>query len=293
MSKPGVVVALRLATVAAAGLLVGCAGPEAAKQARQNAAAARPIVWNPCAFDPTDDGPILDDVATEIDREWPGVTAPKGLLAAFSGARPLTRFPIPGIPTSCDGPGPCEIPVLISLDSKDNCIAALAFPRFCVGKNGQGEKPERITFVLANLVSGGTAKPYSPITGKDFQFVARNNGFPLVGSAAIGVDLHELHTGLLPARKRRNFTDQDSHSYKNGKEFFMPVPPPRNWDGLSFSWKVGKDNTADPNRPRHANRIGRVAGAVMAIPMVVDNRVGKAPNTHCKPVDPMIVNVAN
>lgn len=270
--------------------MAGCAAeytaPPGPVQAQVQAQGQAVVQREPWDFDDIRDQPILDSVAQDISdvpvwRRFPPApgTATPDYPASAPAAPPVfgaTGF-YPNVAQVCDTDDPvCEIPVLVRETAGGHCYAVLPFNRYIVRSGGS--RPAQLRFVLAKWDS--TNKTWAPRPASDRYRFNGGETVPLFGKQA-GVYIHELHR-VGSANQRRPmaqayFTNQTLDS-----------------QGLQATWAVGTANTwARPPR-RKENTIGRVYGGVMAAALVVNENV--LPNDYrrfCKPVDPIIVNVAN
>lgn len=276
---------LAFALLAAHVLLAGCV---ASGGERGPIAQAQPLrdEW---AFDPIRDRPILDSVEAELlgDQRWgsfppvPDPMTPDRLTSSVPAAESSIVVRIqgvyPGIAVSCARRRVCEIPVLIREAPDKHCYAVLPFERLIIGP-GQ-PRPEKLKFVLAKWDS--STKTWSARSAADAYRFNRTEQVPIFGKRE-GVFIHELHDAGSGNHRREDLT----------LPYFINAG--MDTQGMVSTWEVGSVNTWKPPRGRPENTIGRVVGGVMAAALVVNGNVPVGDHRrHCKPVDPIIVNVAN
>lgn len=235
---------------------------------------------------------ILCDVEKEVGGYWsgfpplPGSTIcgdPNAIGAIASGAIHFLGGDYPNVPKSCVNAKTCEVPVLI-IEQAGYCFAVLPFNRFPVFKRGaSGTQPEQLSFVIASWDEQSKQWAKRP-ESDNFRFNVADTA-PLFGAKA-GVYIHELHQRASPrqahVRKDLGFDCEADYFCKQTVDN----------SGLVATWTVGKKRTWRRPENLKENFIGRVYGGVMAAALVI-NKNKNAKSTFCKPVDPIIVNVAN
>lgn len=270
----------------AVGLAVLCAacGSAARDPAKQTRPASEP--WEGHATD----GGVLRDVADEIDIHWPGFPSlPSSRMgdnatvavAAGDASVGFLGGDYPNVPKSCVNTKSCEIPVVIR-ESAGHCFAVLPFIRFPVVWPRLGTQPETLHFVLAKWDE--VQKVWTKRDAKDNYRFNTSEIAPLFGGKK-GVFIHELHSGPPGVKHRR--VDMSGSC---GSSYFCDQRI--DTKGLVATWTVGDRRTWRPPANSLGNFIGRVYGGVAAAALVINDNPNRK-TRFCKPVDPIIVNVAN